>query len=34
MKIMASSISIANKAGQIIRDVMNKGALGVIDKVN
>lgn len=33
MKIMSSSIAIANKAGNIIRDVMNRGALGVIDKV-
>lgn len=34
MKIMASSITVANRAGGIIRDVMSKGDLGIIEKVN
>lgn len=33
MRIMASSISIANRAGHIIRDVMNNGELGIVEKV-
>lgn len=33
MKIMASSISVANRAGGIIRDVMRKGDLGIVEKV-
>lgn len=33
MKVMASAISVANRAGIIIRDVMAKGDLGIIDKV-
>lgn len=32
-KLLASSVSIANKAGKIIRDVMQNGDLGIIDKV-
>lgn len=33
MRIMANSISIANQAGKIIRDIMSQGELGIIDKV-
>lgn len=33
MRILASSIVVANRAGEIIRDVMSKGELGIIDKV-
>lgn len=33
-KLLASSVSIAHKAGKIIRDVMQKGDLRIIDKVN
>lgn len=29
----ASSLNIAEKAGEIIRDVMQRGELGVVDKV-
>lgn len=32
IRIVASSIAAANKAGKIVRDVMNKGDLGIIDK--
>lgn len=33
MRIMASSIAIANQAGKIIRDIMSSGELGIVDKV-
>lgn len=33
-RLLASSVSVAHKAGKIIRDVMQKGDLGIIDKVN
>lgn len=33
LPLKASSLTIAEKAGQIIRDVMSKGELGVVDKV-
>jgi len=33
-RLLASSVSVAHKAGNIIRDVMQKGDLGIIDKVN
>jgi 3'(2'), 5'-bisphosphate nucleotidase len=32
MRLLASSITSANRAGEIIRDVMSKGELGIIDK--
>ncbi|XP_039281442.1 3'(2'),5'-bisphosphate nucleotidase 1 isoform X2 [Nilaparvata lugens] len=32
IRMVASSIAAANKAGQIVRDVMKKGDLGIIDK--
>lgn len=34
MRLVASSITTANRAGKIIRDVMSKGELGIIDKVH
>lgn len=34
MRILSSSITAANRAGEIIRDVMNKGELGIVNKVN
>lgn len=33
-RLLASSVSVAHKAGKIIRDVMQKGDLGIIEKVN
>lgn len=33
MRILSSSITVANRAGEIIRDIMRKGELGIIDKV-
>lgn len=32
MRIVASSIQIAARAGKIIRDVMSKGDLGIVEK--
>jgi len=32
MRVMASSISTAKRAGGIIRDVLKKGDLGIVDK--
>nr|XP_018910112.1 PREDICTED: 3'(2'),5'-bisphosphate nucleotidase 1 [Bemisia tabaci] len=32
LRIVASSVSVAGQAGKIIRDVMKKGELGIIDK--
>lgn len=32
MRIVASSIQIAGRAGRIIRDVMAKGDLGIVEK--
>ncbi|XP_059488072.1 3'(2'),5'-bisphosphate nucleotidase 1 [Neocloeon triangulifer] len=32
LRIVASSVSAANQAGKIIRDVMSKGELGIVDK--
>lgn len=34
MRILAASINVANRAGSIIRDVMSKGDLGIVEKVN
>lgn len=34
MRILAASIQVANRAGTIIRDVMHKGELGIVEKVN
>lgn len=34
MRILAASIQVANRAGTIVRDVMNTGELGIVEKVN
>lgn len=34
MRIAAASVAVANRASQIIRDVMKKGELGIVEKVN
>lgn len=33
MRLMALSINTAKRAGSIIRDVMQKGNLGIVEKV-
>lgn len=33
LKMVASSVSVANKAGQIIRDILKTGDLGIVQKV-
>lgn len=33
LRIVASSIAAANRAGQIVRDVMTRGDLGIVEKV-
>jgi len=33
LRLISSSIAIANHAGNIIRDVMAKGELGIVQKV-
>lgn len=33
IRVMASAISVANRAGDIIRDIMAKGDLGIVEKV-
>jgi len=33
-KLLATSVSVGNRAGKIIRDIMVKGNLGIISKVN
>ncbi|XP_013135575.1 PREDICTED: 3'(2'),5'-bisphosphate nucleotidase 1 isoform X2 [Papilio polytes] len=32
VKLLASSVSVANRAGKIVRDVMSKGELGIVEK--
>lgn len=34
IRVMASAISVANRAGTIIRDIMAKGDLGIVEKVS
>ncbi len=34
MRILSASIPVANHAGKIIRDVLKKGELNIVDKVN
>ena len=34
LRLMSSSVAIANRAGRIIRSIMKTGNLGVVDKVN
>lgn len=33
VRLIASSVVAANRAGKIIRDVMSRGELGVVEKV-
>ncbi|XP_045502385.1 3'(2'),5'-bisphosphate nucleotidase 1 isoform X2 [Colias croceus] len=32
VRLLASSVSVANRAGKIVRDVMSKGELGIVEK--
>lgn len=34
VRLLASSVSVANRAGKIVRDVMSKGELGIVEKVH
>lgn len=34
VRLLASSVSVAGRAGKIVRDVMSKGELGIIEKVS
>lgn len=34
LRLLASSVSAANRAGKIIKDVMSKGELGIVEKVS
>lgn len=34
LRLVSSSVVTANIAGKIVRDVMNKGDLGIVDKVS
>eukprot|EP00091_Calanus_sinicus_P002354 TRINITY_DN12385_c0_g2_i1.p1 TRINITY_DN12385_c0_g2~~TRINITY_DN12385_c0_g2_i1.p1 ORF type:complete len:105 (-),score=48.79 TRINITY_DN12385_c0_g2_i1:26-340(-) len=31
-QVLASSVAIADKAGEIVRDIMKKGELGIVEK--
>ena len=33
LRVVASSVAVANKAGQIIRDILKSGDLGIVQKV-
>lgn len=33
LRILSSSVSISDKAGSIIRDIMHSGNLNIVDKV-
>lgn len=33
LRLLASSVTAANRAGKIIRDVMSRGDLGIVNKV-
>lgn len=33
LRLMASSVTVANRAGKIIRDIMSRGELGIVEKV-
>lgn len=33
MRIVSASVSVANKAGSIVKGVLSRGNLGIIDKV-
>lgn len=34
MRILAASVSVSNRAATIIRDIMKKGELGIVEKVS
>ena len=34
LRLVSSSVSIAQRAGRIIRDIMSKGELGIVEKVS
>ena len=34
LRMVATSVNISHRAGQIIRDVMNRGDLGTVEKVS
>lgn len=33
LRLIASSVIAANRAGKIIRDIMSRGELGIVEKV-
>lgn len=33
-RLLASSVTAASRAGKIVRDVMSKGELGIVEKVS
>lgn len=33
LRLIASSVTAANRAGKIIRDIMSRGDLGIVEKV-
>lgn len=33
LRIVSASVAIANRAGNIIREIMKKGELGIVEKV-
>lgn len=34
LRLIASSVTASNRAGKIIRDIMSRGDLGIVEKVN
>lgn len=34
LRVVANSVSITHKVGNIVRDIMKKGDLGIVDKVS
>lgn len=34
LRLLASSVTAASRAGKIIKDVMSKGELGIVEKVS
>lgn len=33
LRLVANSVNIAHRAGKLIRDIMSKGDLGIVEKV-
>lgn len=33
LRLLASSVNVASRAGKIVKDVMSKGDLGIVEKV-